>query len=235
MRFPRPRPASIRRRSAIFIREPSPRTSSSRCIRTTTLHARPGSSRWLAAALPEISSDFRDIHVPAPARHLLSGRSCVQGRQARAGRPGLRVFAQALFRPALEEPDRAGLEEYKILGLNELRQRALKDKTPFDYDVEVEGLRALDRYTLQIRAGRDQTRTLSKRLRAPIFRRCGARSRRDVRRSDHGAPGRHRAVQARGLAALLSHRAGAQSELSRGDLRSEGAAARSRVTAAAAR
>ena len=35
--------------------------------------------------------------------------------------------------------------------MNELRQRALKDRTPFPYDVEVEGLRALDRYTLQIR------------------------------------------------------------------------------------
>jgi ABC-type transport system substrate-binding protein len=38
-----------------------------------------------------------------------------------------------------------------IVGLEELRQRALQDKRPFDYDTPVEGIRALDRYTLQIR------------------------------------------------------------------------------------
>ena len=55
------------------------------------------------------------------------------------------------FDPRWKSPIVPGLEEYKILGLNELRQRSLKEKTAFPYDVEVEGLRALDRYTLQIR------------------------------------------------------------------------------------
>ena len=31
-----------------------------------------------------------------------------------------------------------------VAGLSELRARALKDKTPFPYDVEVPGLRVLD-------------------------------------------------------------------------------------------
>ena len=55
------------------------------------------------------------------------------------------------FDPRWKSPVVANLEEFKILGLNELRQRSLKDKAAFQYDVEVEGLRALDRYTLQVR------------------------------------------------------------------------------------
>ena len=38
-----------------------------------------------------------------------------------------------------------------MVGLNELRQSGLDKKQPFDYDREIEGIRALDRYTLQIK------------------------------------------------------------------------------------
>ena len=43
----------------------------------------------------------------------------------------------------------SGLETENFLGLNELRQRALDDKKPFDYDREIAGIRALDRYTVR--------------------------------------------------------------------------------------
>ncbi|MFX8219177.1 heme-binding protein, partial [Acinetobacter baumannii] len=39
------------------------------------------------------------------------------------------------------------LENAKILGLSELRRALMAAKKPFDYDREVEGLKALDRYT----------------------------------------------------------------------------------------
>ncbi len=42
------------------------------------------------------------------------------------------------------------LESAKIVGLSELRKKLIEAKKPFDYDVEVEGLRALDRYTFRI-------------------------------------------------------------------------------------
>ena len=76
-------------------------------LRTIILHARCRLKPLAAAALPEISSDFRVLHVSNPARHLLSGRSCVQRRQARARRAGFRVFAEAFLRSALEESDHA--------------------------------------------------------------------------------------------------------------------------------
>ena len=49
-----------------------------------------------------------------------------------------------------------------------LREDALKDKRPFDYDARGRGLRALDRYTLQIRVGRAAA--------ALLCRRCDRRS-----------------------------------------------------------
>jgi ABC-type transport system substrate-binding protein len=45
----------------------------------------------------------------------------------------------------------AGVLDQKYLGLAALRERALKEKKPFDYDTEIEGIRALDRHTIQFR------------------------------------------------------------------------------------
>jgi ABC-type transport system substrate-binding protein len=41
-----------------------------------------------------------------------------------------------------------------------LRQRALKDKTPFDHDREIEGIRALDRYTIQFKVAEPRPRLI---------------------------------------------------------------------------
>ena len=53
--------------------------------------------------------------------------------------------------PALRSEHFHHFETAKVLGLAEVRQRALKSRQPFDYDAPVEGLRALDRYRLEIR------------------------------------------------------------------------------------
>jgi ABC-type transport system substrate-binding protein len=42
-------------------------------------------------------------------------------------------------------------ENAKIVGLGEVRKKALADKQPFNYDTVVEGLRTLDRHTFQIK------------------------------------------------------------------------------------
>jgi ABC-type transport system substrate-binding protein len=51
--------------------------------------------------------------------------------------------------PANKSPVWAGIETENYLGLAELRQRALDQKKPFDYDQQIEGVRALDRYTVR--------------------------------------------------------------------------------------
>jgi len=53
--------------------------------------------------------------------------------------------------PANKSPIWAGVAEEKYLGLAQLRQEALERNRPFDYDRPIEGVRALDRYTVQYR------------------------------------------------------------------------------------
>jgi ABC-type transport system substrate-binding protein len=53
--------------------------------------------------------------------------------------------------PANKSPVWSGMESEKYVGLAALRQQALDSRKPFDYDREIEGVRALDRYTLQFK------------------------------------------------------------------------------------
>ncbi len=55
------------------------------------------------------------------------------------------------YDPKVRSPSLSQYMSAGLLGLNELRQQALSTKTAFVYDTDVEGVRALDRYTLQIR------------------------------------------------------------------------------------
>jgi ABC-type transport system substrate-binding protein len=55
------------------------------------------------------------------------------------------------YDPRWKSSSLSTFENAKLLGLSELRQRAIAEKRPFDYDTEVAGLRALDRHTFEIR------------------------------------------------------------------------------------
>jgi ABC-type transport system substrate-binding protein len=61
------------------------------------------------------------------------------------------------------------LEEWGVTGLAELRKQQQAGKKPFDYDRPVEGLQALDRYTLQIRLDQPRPRLLEKLAQNDLF------------------------------------------------------------------
>ena len=114
--------------------------------------ARPARLKPLAAAaLPEVSSDFRVFTFPVRRGIYFQDDPAFKGARRELTAQDFVYSLKRFFDPRWKSPIVSGLEEYKILGLNELRLGSLKDRTPFPYDVEVEGLRALDRYTLQIR------------------------------------------------------------------------------------
>ena len=102
---------------------------------------------------------------PAQARHLLRRRPGVQGQAARAGRrrtTSTRSSASPT-RPTRARPG-AALENEGIVGLRRAaRARRSTSKKPFDYDRAIEGLRALDRYTLQLHARASRGRASSRR------------------------------------------------------------------------
>jgi len=64
--------------------------------------------------------------------------------------------------PANNSPQWADFEELQIKGLARLRRDALDGKRPFDYDHEIDGLRALDRYTLQFQLDSPRPRLVHK-------------------------------------------------------------------------
>ena len=104
-----------------------------------------------AAALPEPRRRLHGLDGAREARHPLRRRPGLQGREARTRRARLRLFVPAPLRPGHKSPVVAGYTVEGVLGVAALREEALATKKPFDYDREVEGLRVLDRYTLQFR------------------------------------------------------------------------------------
>ncbi len=58
------------------------------------------------------------------------------------------------YDPATRSPTLFHYENAGLLGLGELRREAIAAKRPFDYDREVPGIRALDRYTFEVRTAR---------------------------------------------------------------------------------
>jgi ABC-type transport system substrate-binding protein len=104
-----------------------------------------------AAALPEASGDFRTWTIQlTPGIHFAD-------HPAFGGKPRELTAADYVYSikrfadPATKSPNWSTVEQAGITGLAALRQEALHDKKPFDYDREIEGLRALGRYTLRIR------------------------------------------------------------------------------------
>ncbi|HEY0819870.1 MAG TPA: ABC transporter substrate-binding protein, partial [Rhizobacter sp.] len=62
--------------------------------------------------------------------------------------------------PRWKSPNFYILDNAKIVGLTELRNEAMKNKTPFDYGREVEGLRVIDKYTFQVKTAEPRPRLL---------------------------------------------------------------------------
>jgi len=113
-----------------------------------------------ALALPEVSSDFRLFTVTLQRGILFADDPAFKGRPRELVAEDYVYSLKRFFDPATKSPNVTSLEDEGIVGLSELRERALRDKRPFDYDTPVEGVRALDRYTFQIRLKAPRSRFL---------------------------------------------------------------------------
>ncbi len=120
--------------------------------------ARPFRMEPAGCELPEISADFKTITFKVRPGLYFSDDPAFKGQRRELVAADYVYSIKRHYDPATNSPNLYIFEGAKILGLSELRQKALKTKTPFDYDVEVEGLRALDKYTWQIRLGKPDPR-----------------------------------------------------------------------------
>jgi ABC-type transport system substrate-binding protein len=113
-----------------------------------------------AAAMPEVSADFRTWTVRIQPGIYFDDDPAFGGTRRELHADDYVYSLTRFFDPRWKSPAFATLSELKILGMDALRSAALKEKKPFQYDVPVEGLRALDRYTLQFRLAEPQPRLL---------------------------------------------------------------------------
>ncbi len=112
--------------------------------------ARPSKLRArVAAAMPEVSADHRVWTVRLRPGIFFCDDPAFKSLKRELTAQDFVYTWKRFADPANKAPFWPAMEEAKIVGLSELRKRALDEKKPFDYDTEIPGLRALDRYTLQ--------------------------------------------------------------------------------------
>jgi ABC-type transport system substrate-binding protein len=114
--------------------------------------ARPFAMKPLTAAeMPTISDDFRSFTFRLKPGIYFADDPAFKGQRRELVAQDYVYTIKRHYDPRWNSPNLYLLENARLLGLSELRKQVLKDKTSFPYDQEVEGARALDRYTFQIR------------------------------------------------------------------------------------
>jgi ABC-type transport system substrate-binding protein len=114
--------------------------------------ARPVKIKPLTAVdMPEVSADFKTWTIRIKPGIYFADDAAFGGKKRELVAADYVYSFKRFADPALKSPVWSTFEDAGILGLKALRQQALESKKPFNYDREIEGLRALDRYTLQIR------------------------------------------------------------------------------------
>jgi ABC-type transport system substrate-binding protein len=121
--------------------------------------ARPIKVKPLTAdGMPQPSSDFRVWTVKVRPGTYFADDPAFKGQRRELVAQDYVYTFKRFADPANRSPAWSGLESERLVGLNELRQAALDTRKPFDYDREIDGLRALDRYTLQFRLSEPRPR-----------------------------------------------------------------------------
>jgi len=104
-----------------------------------------------AVELPEPEDDFRVWTIRIQPGIHFADDPAFNGQQRELTAADYVYSLKRFWDPANKSPAQSYLAQNHVLGMDELAQKSIEGKQPFDYDTEVEGLRAIDRYTLQIR------------------------------------------------------------------------------------
>jgi len=105
-----------------------------------------------AEAMPETSADFTSITVRIRPGIYFQEHAAFGGKRRELVAEDYVYSIKRFYNPKFKSQNVTLLENSKLLGMSEIRAAALKG-SKFDYDREVEGVRALDRYTLRIKFG----------------------------------------------------------------------------------
>ncbi|MGE4050049.1 MAG: ABC transporter substrate-binding protein [Piscinibacter sp.] len=117
--------------------------------------ARPVTLRPLTAeALPLVEDDFRSFTFRIRPGIFFADDPAFEGRPRELVAQDYVYTIKRYYDPRINSELLYLWENAGLIGLSELREQAIKARRPFDYDREVEGIRALDRYTFRVRLAR---------------------------------------------------------------------------------
>ena len=102
-------------------------------------------------SMPEIGDNFTRFTLRVKPGIYFADDPAFEGARRELTAQDYVYTLKRHYDPATKSPNLYQLENARLLGLSELRKQAMAQKRPFPYDTEVAGLRALDRYTFQIR------------------------------------------------------------------------------------
>ena len=104
-----------------------------------------------ATGLPEVSDDHKRFVFRIRPGIFFADDPAFKGQRRELTAADYVYAVKRHYDPKYKSPNLFQLENARILGLTELRRKAIADKLPFPYDTEVEGLRTLDRYSFEVR------------------------------------------------------------------------------------
>jgi ABC-type transport system substrate-binding protein len=113
-----------------------------------------------AAALPEVSADFRVWTIRLQRGIYFADDPAFKGQRRELQARDFIYAIQRTVDPANISPLEKDMIDLGILGLQEARDTAVKSKGRFDYDRPLPGLRALDSHTLQITVDKPRPRLI---------------------------------------------------------------------------
>jgi len=123
--------------------------------------ARPARMKPLtAAAMPESADDYRLWTVKLRPGIYFTDDPAFKGKPRELTAEDYVYSIKRFADPAVASPAWSEVEDLELVGLNEYHEQVRKAGRPFDYDKPIEGLRALDRYTLQFRTKETRPRLM---------------------------------------------------------------------------
>jgi ABC-type transport system substrate-binding protein len=111
-----------------------------------------------AVALPEVDADHTRFVFRIRPGNFFPDDPAFKGAKRELVAEDFVYSVKRYYDPAVRSPTLFHYENAGLLGLSELRRKAIADKTPFPYDTPVDGIRALDRYTFEVRTSRPAPR-----------------------------------------------------------------------------
>ncbi|MBS0444696.1 MAG: bicyclomycin resistance protein [Proteobacteria bacterium] len=114
----------------------------------------------VAEAMPEVADDYRTFTFRLRPGILYADDPVFRGRPRELVAADFVYSLKRHYDPKYKNPNLANLDDQGIIGLAELRRAAQQAGGRYDYDQPVEGLQALDRYTLRVRLRESRPRHL---------------------------------------------------------------------------